>query len=178
MHAIHKVKLLAVVAGLFAGAWIISSGSSDENVDARPVETPESQVIAQPDLDCGDGPVGVWSFGTNAPGTTCARVINDAGHGFHLIKGDDDVQARLSGLNPNTPYSFLARTKKDMLFSVSGAADMKGDLVMDLSTVISPRIMKRLRGDSKLSFLPEGKDNHHEPIIFPLKGSGDALDLF
>ena len=178
MNAKHKIILSMIVAGLLVGAFVLSMSSNSEDGDALPVQTPEPQVATQPVLDCGNSEIGVWSVGTNAEGTTCARATNDAGNDLRLIKGEDYFHARLSGLTPDTPYSFLARTKKDMLFSVSGNADIKGDLLVDLSATISPRIMDRLRSDNKLSFLPEGKSSPQGALYFPLKGSGDALDLF
>lgn len=178
MFAMHKVKLLVIVAGLFVGAVVLFIGFNSDNGDAQPVDSFDTQAVAHSDLECGNGPIGVWSVGTNAAGTICARVTNDAGNDLFLMKGEDYFHARLSGLTPNTPYSFLARTKKDMLFSVSGNADIKGDLLMDLSTTISPRILGRLRSDNKLAFLPEEKGSPQVPLYFPLKGSGDALDIF
>lgn len=174
----NKIILPVSVAGLLVGVFVLALGPSREDGDALPVETPEIQVVVQPDLDCGDGPEGAWSAGTNAAGTICARVTNDAGNALYLIKGEDYLHARVSGLTPNAPYNFLVRTKKDLLFGVSGDADMKGDLLIDLSTSMSPRIMSRLRRDRKLSFLPGEKGSLQDVIYFPLKGSGDALEMF
>lgn len=175
MYAMHKVILPVIVTGLLVGTFVLTIGSSSENSDARLAETP---VVAQPDLDCGNSPAGVWSASTNVAGMLCARVTNDAGNDLYIIKGEDYFHARVSGLTPNAPYNFVVRTKKDLLFSVSGDTDIKGDLLMDLSAGMSPRIMARLRGDNKLSFLPGEKGSQQDVIYFSLKGSGDALEMF
>jgi len=137
-----------------------------------------AQPFSKPDLVCGDGAVGVWAVGTKAAGILCARVINDGGNDLYLVKGEGSVHAVVSGLAPSAPYNFLVRTKKDLLFSVGGDTDVEGDLLIDLSATMSPRIMTRLRQDNKISFLPGEKGSDQAIITFPLKGSGAALEFF
>ena len=161
-----------IVVGLLVGAFFIFNGNED---NASPTITEE---VVKAKLDCGDGPLGVWSVGTPATGVTCARVTNKSGNELSILKGEDYVHAQVSGLSPNAPYSFLVRTKKDLLFRVAGEADIKGNLLMDLSASISPRVMDRLLRDKVLSFLPRDKGSHQDVIRFPLKGSGKALKLF